>query len=330
MGPPAADGALVAVSRPDVTGAADPLSHLLAVLRPRALVEGAVVGDSTREVRELAGYPSAFCMVTTGRGVVESGERGICIAYAGDFIVLPDASRFTVTGVTWDARCLIGALEFDCVDPSLFTALLPPVLHLRGSVRQEWLASMMDKEASWEPAGNPVMLDRLLEVMLVDALREATAGRSPPGLLQGMGDARLVPALHGIHSQLDHPWTVAELAGLTDLRRSAFHVRFTQRLGLSPMDYLLFWRMLVAKDLLRGWVRGRGVGGRGKGLVTRRARRGNGLVTRRAAAVHEMALCEVARRVGYSGAASFIRAFHRHVGQTPGEFVRSLPGSPLR
>lgn len=171
---------------------------------------------------------------------MQSGERGICIAGRGDFIVLARASKFAVTGITCEARCLVGVLEFDCVDPSLFAALLPPMLHLRGSVRQEWQAYLMDREASWEPAGNPVMLDRLSEVMLVDALREATAGRSPPGLLQGMGDARLVSALHGIHSRLEHPWTVAELAGLTDLRRSAFHKRFTLRLGSSPMNYLLF------------------------------------------------------------------------------------------
>lgn len=136
-----------------------------------------------------------------------------------------------------------------------------------------------------------------------------------------MGDARLVPALHGIHAQLDHPWTVAGLAGLTDLGRSAFHVRFSARVGASPMDYLLFWRMLVARELLRSWVRDDGPGGQSTGRPARC------VVARPQPAFGEAALFWVARRVGYSGTASFIRAFHRHLGQTPGQFARSSGGN---
>lgn len=304
-------GSLIAVSRPGLAGAADPISHLLAVLRPRAAAIAAVADDTTGAFGGFAWHQSAFCIVMCGRGVVDAGARGICIAGPGDFIVLPDASRFTVAGLESGARCLVGTIDCDCVEPALFQALLPPVLHIRASVRQEWLATVLEQEVGWEPNGGPVMLDRLVETMLVDVLRQATAGPSPPGLLQGLGDARLAPALHGIHAQLDHPWTVAELAGLTDLRRSAFHVRFTLRLGASPMDYLLSWRMLVARELMRS--------GSGSGRVRR------GLIggLRAAGSCQDgLTLSDIARRVGYGCTATFIRAFRRHAGQTPGRFAR--------
>lgn len=298
--PPAKAGRpLVAVTRSQLTGAPDPLTHLLAVMRPRAAAVGAVVGESWR----LAGNQAAFCVVAAGRGTVDAGVHGFCVAERGDFILLPGATGFTVAGITPGARCVVGALECDCVDPSLLPALLPPVLHLRGSVRQESVASLLDEAVNLEQLGGAVMADRLLEVMLVEALRQATAGRAPPGLLQGLGDRRLVPALYGIHGRLAHPWTVAELAGLTDLRRSAFHVRFTRRVGASPMGYLLSWRMRVARELMRSWARDCATGARRPDRVP---------------------FQEIARSVGYGCVASFIRAFHGHEGQTPGRFMRAV------
>ena len=55
------------------------------------------------------------------------------------------------------------------------------------------------------------------------------------------------------------------------------------------MEYLLGWRMTVAKDLLRN---------------------------------HELGVTEVARRVGYGSASAFSIAFSRQVGQPPSRFAR--------
>jgi AraC-like DNA-binding protein len=75
------------------------------------------------------------------------------------------------------------------------------------------------------------------------------------------------------------------------MSRSAFFERFARVVGVSPMDYLLGWRMTVAKDMLRS----------GK-----------------------MPLEQVAERVGYGSASTFSTAFSRHVGQPPGRYARSL------
>lgn len=74
---------------------------------------------------------------------------------------------------------------------------------------------------------------------------------APPGLLKGLGDPRLATALQRMHARIDHAWTVPELAQAAALSRSSFFERFTRAVGVAPMEYLLGWRMAIAKDLLR-------------------------------------------------------------------------------
>ena len=84
---------------------------------------------------------------------------------------------------------------------------------------------------------------------------------------------------------------MVELAKATALSRSAFFDRFTRTVGMPPMEYLLAWRMAVARDLLRR---------------------------------QDVA---VAGRVGYGSASTFRTAFSRHVGQPPGRYARlDAPG----
>jgi AraC-like DNA-binding protein len=92
-----------------------------------------------------------------------------------------------------------------------------------------------------------------------------------------------------MHGQLARSWTVPQLAKSAALSRSAFFSRFTQTVGVPPMEYLLAWRMAVAKDLLRR---------------------------------QELGVGEVADRVGYGSASTFSTAFTRHVGQAPSRYAR--------
>ena len=122
------------------------------------------------------------------------------------------------------------------------------------------------------------MLTHLVEVLLVEALRATPREDAPPGLLRGLADARLAPALRELHGQVERSWTVTQLARAAALSRSAFFERFTRTVGVPPMEYLLAWRMALAKDLL---TRG------------------------------ELALAEIAERIGYGSASSFSTAFSR-------------------
>jgi transcriptional regulator GlxA family with amidase domain len=133
------------------------------------------------------------------------------------------------------------------------------------------------------------VLGRLVEILLIEALRCSPGEDAPPGLLRGLADPRLAPAIRQMHAQLARPWTVAQLARTAALSRSAFFERFARTVGLSPMEYLLGWRMAVARDLLRREAVG---------------------------------VAEVAERVGYGSASTFSTAFRRQVGQPPSRWAR--------
>jgi AraC-like DNA-binding protein len=191
-----------------------------------------------------------------------------------------------------DVRLLGGYFVFDSPDAALLVSLLPAVVHVRGVERLSVLVRLVGEEATERRSGRDLVLTRLVEVLLVEALRATPPGDdAPPGLLRGLADARLAPAIRQMHDHVAQSWTVAQLAKPAGLSRSGFFERFTRTVGLPPMEYLLAWRMAVAKGLLRQ---------------------------------HDIGLVEVAARVGYGSASSFSTAFSRHVGQSPSRFARDL------
>jgi transcriptional regulator GlxA family with amidase domain len=123
-----------------------------------------------------------------------------------------------------------------------------------------------------------------------DGSRLTPGEGAPPGLLRGLADARLARAIRQMHGQLGRPWTVAQLAKISALSRSAFFERFSRTVGLAPMEYLLAWRMAVARDLLRR---------------------------------QDLGIAQVAESVGYASASTFSTAFSRHVGEPPSRYARA-------
>ena len=189
-----------------------------------------------------------------------------------------------------DVRQLGGWFEFESPDSALLVSLLPPMIHLRGVERLATLVRFVNEEAKEARPGRDLVLGRLVEVLLIEAMRAAPGEGAPPGLLRGLADARVAVAMRAIHADCARPWTVEMLAKKAALSRSAFYERFTRAVGLAPMEYLVAWRMALAKDLLRR---------------------------------HDLAISEVAERVGYGSASTFSTAFSRQVGQAPGRFARS-------
>jgi AraC-like DNA-binding protein len=261
------------------------------------------------------GQPS-FCTVLEGSCLLAVDGQPSVTLEAGDFILLPATPGFTLSGFESvrprvmdphvaagqrdelrhgtpdgppDVRILGGHFCFDSPDAALLVSILPAQVHLRGAERLSVLVRLVGEETSEERAGRDLALTRLVELLLIEALRSTSGEAAPPGLLRGLADARLAPAIRLMHGELGRPWTVAQLARTAALSRSAFFDRFARTMGMSPMDYLVAWRMAVAKDLLR---------------------RGN------------FGLAEVARRVGYRSASAFSTAFSRQVGQPPRRYAR--------
>ncbi len=192
-------------------------------------------------------------------------------------------------------RLLGGYFEFGSPDATLLVSLLPALLHVRGVPRLGLLVGQVGEETRTRRSGRALVMARFVELMLIEALRSAAesgsgADRAPPGLLRGLSDPRLSGALRALHAAPGRPWTVVQLAAEAALSRSAFYDRFVKAVGLPPMEYLLAWRMALAKDLLRG---------------------------------RSLSVQQVAERVGYGSASTFSTAFSRAVGVAPGRFGRA-------
>jgi transcriptional regulator GlxA family with amidase domain len=153
------------------------------------------------------------------------------------------------------------------------------------------LVRLVGEEASERRSGRDLVLTRLVEVLLIEALRLTPGDGAPPGLLRGLADAHIAPAIRQMHGQLARSWTVAQLARTAAVSRSAFFERFIRTVGLAPMEYLLAWRIAVAKDLLRR---------------------------------EDMGVGDVAERVGYGTASTFSTAFSRHVGMPPSRYAATV------
>ncbi|WPG36086.1 AraC family transcriptional regulator [Variovorax sp. EBFNA2] len=300
---------------------ADPLAEVIALLRPRAVYSKVIAGAGAWAVRYTAFGQPSFCTMLEGDCILAvDGQPPLALA-AGDFLLMPATPGFTLSGLTPappvfldpheqaaredahgevrhgdregppDVRMLGGYFAFDSPDAALMVSLLPSVLHMRGVARLSLLVQLVREESMAQRPGRDLVLGRLVEVLLIEALRSAPGDGAPPGLLRALADSRLAAAVRHMHADPARSWTVEELAGKAALSRSAFFERFSRAVGLPPMEYLLAWRMAIAKDLLR---------------------RGG------------CAPADVAARVGYASASTFSTAFSRHVGQAPGRYARQL------
>lgn len=295
----------------------DPLSEVVKLLHPRAVFANIISGKGNWAVKYSEFGQPSFCIVLTGSALLAvAGHEPLTIS-AGDFILLPTTPAFTISSFVAappvyldpremagrskelrygdkkgpaDMRSLGGSFEFDSADAGLLVSLLPRVVHARGSKRLSQLVEMVGEETSERKPGNEFMLSRLVELMLVEAMRSATGGSAPPGLLRGLEDKRLALAFKQMHAKINHPWTVERLAKIASLSRSAFFTRFTQEVGVAPMEYLMTWRMEIAKQLLRD---------------------------------EDLSISEIADRVGYGSASAFSVAFSRHTGQAPRRFANA-------
>jgi AraC-like DNA-binding protein len=185
---------------------------------------------------------------------------------------------------------LCGAYRFSGdVGQGLLEAL-PPILPLSAAADDPLhdVIALLSRELGASAPGQQTVLDRLLDVLLVLAMR-ACFERSPnaPRWYRASADPRLSPAMSVMHGDAAYPWTVAELAAVSGLSRAAFARSFQLALGQAPMQYLTDWRMTLARDHLR---------------------RG------------ELTLTQIAAHVGYASPYAFAAAFRRHHGRPPGQW----------
>jgi AraC-like DNA-binding protein len=301
-------------------GDTEPLEELMSLLRPEAVSAKVITGDGQWSTRRSRYGDPAFCLMLDGSCMLEPEGLDELELGRGDFLLFPQTPAFTMrnhpdatsqsarperAGDTHhgdrsapvNMRMLGGYFRFDPTSADLLVTLLPPAILVRGgqpgAPRLTRLVELIAEEADTDGAGRDMILKRLVEVLVIEAVRAPAApqlGSHGCGLIAGLADAALSPALRAMHADVAHGWTVESLARVAAVSRAVFAQRFTATVGLTPMQYLLQWRVAVAKDLLR---------------------------TERPAIAH------VAQVVGYQSATAFATAFARVAGCSPSEYARS-------
>lgn len=152
-------------------------------------------------------------------------------------------------------RLLCGHFRFDKGLQHPLIEALPPYLHIKSGAGAEyaWLRHMietMDLEAEDQRPGQEVV-DRLCEILFIQILRrsEDVLG-DHANFLAALDDPAIRHALQLIHSQLERPWTLEELAREVGASRAVFAARFHQLVGVPPKAYITSWRMHKATRLL--------------------------------------------------------------------------------
>jgi len=300
---------------------ADPLAQIVGLLQPGAPFSKCVTGSGPWRVRRTQSPNPYYVAVLKGSLRYRDHQSGEVIVNAGDFILIPFAQDFmmwsdvpsadndlvidpvilpgggyrvgSIDGPV-DMRALVGYCIFRSDDASLLSSLLPKLVVVRGEHRLAMLMQLLGDEAVGSKPGREVVLQHLLEVLLIEALRSTAELANSPGLLRGLSDDRLATAIRSMHTSPERGWTVAELAREAALSRSGFHERFQSTVGMAPMEYLTAWRLALAKNLLRK---------------------------------REGSVSEIARKVGYRSASAFSVAFLRDAGISPARYARDTPAT---
>lgn len=299
---------------------AGPVETLVSLLRPRTVDSKIISGAGSWSVREEPYADPAFCVMLEGSCVLRLDGHDPLDLRGGDFLLVTDmpgfvmasghdvdapssvslpASRDVRHGSSSEAvtmRMLGGYFRFEPANASLLVPLLPRIVLVRrddpAAARLHRLVGLIGEETS-SVTPSALILERLVEVLLVDAMRLRASVDGQQGLLAGLSDSVAAPALRRLHDHIAYGWTVERLAREAGVSRAVFAERFSRTVGLAPMQYVQQLRMALAREMLRS---------------------------------SDVSMGEIARRTGYQSASAFTTAFTRMTGSSPSAYARTSAG----
>jgi AraC-like DNA-binding protein len=259
----------------------DPLSDVLSLLKLRSHVSGGFDAGGNWAVRFSAHDGIKFHAVLQGQCWVSvDGEpepvkvtQGECflLARGRPFRIASDMAAEAIDLQTLlpqvrDGRIVTynGGGDFLSIggyftpanaQADLLLRMLPPIVHVRdeqGLSTLRWCIERMRQELREPQPGGEIVAQQLATMVLVQALRMRLAERRSDGVgwLFALADARMSVVINAMHAAPGKQWTLQTLAGQAAMSRTTFALRFKQLVGLSPMDYLTRWRMMLAADRL--------------------------------------------------------------------------------
>ncbi|MGW3497367.1 AraC family transcriptional regulator [Streptomyces sp. NPDC001020] len=233
-----------------------------------------VISDALDTVVQITVGPDQRCNSAAGEDVTDTMALGV--RTWGD--ALGGGSAVMLSG-TYQAPSEIGRRLLNT---------LPVVLVRPAAEGSDPLIGLLAKEVVRDEPGQELVLDRLLDLLLINVLRGwlADPESGAPAWHRAQSDPVVGPALRLLHDSPAHAWTVESIARKVGVSRAQLARRFTAVVGEPPMAYLAGWRLTLAADLLRE---------------------------------PDMTLATVARRVGYSSGFALSSAFKRVRGISPQE-----------
>ncbi|MCI3271548.1 AraC family transcriptional regulator [Streptomyces cylindrosporus] len=230
-------------------------------------------GDDPGTAPQVLILPGAECVYPDGRSLKGSMDLGV--RTWGDS---PSGATVMLIGT----YLMQGEISGRLLDA------LPPLLTLTADVWACPLTPLLMEEVVRDEPGQEVVLDRLLDLLVIAALRAwfSRPEAEPPTWYRAMADPVVGRVLRLVQDDPAHPWTVASLAAKAGVSRAALARRFTELVGEPVMTYLTGWRLALAADRLRG---------------------------------SDDTLEAIARRVGYGSAFALSSAFKRVYGVSPQE-----------
>jgi AraC-like DNA-binding protein len=304
----------------------DPLSDILALLRPRTVETYGVVSGGAWALNLFRGYQGVkFGAVARGgcwlkvQGVAQAIrlEAGDCYLLTGQpywlgsdtslpgddssRLAFDPATRIGRLGISDETFLVGGRLSFDESHTVLLTGTLPPVMHIPASSDEaavlRWTLDHLAKELTNPRAGGVLLSEHLGHILFINALRAhmASEAENNAGWLRGLADPHIGRALQAVHAEPTVRWTLEMLASEAGMSRTAFALRFKSQVGWSPIDYVLRWRMRLAARML---------------------------------STGHIPLSDLASNVGYDSETAFGVAFKRTMGCTPRQYrKRSQPSN---
>jgi AraC-like DNA-binding protein len=267
-----------------------------------------------------------FCWIESGECKLLRADREPLHLQTGDFVLIRTVLPFVLTSDAAvkpeDSETIVattndpvirfgqgqepstilrgGRFVFEAMHEQLLMGLMPSLIHIAHDDSSSWrvrsLLKLNETESAQRGPGSDFIVTRLVEVILVELLRQETlrVDQERIGLLAGLGDAGTARALAAMHADVARDWTVAELARSCNVSRSTFAAHFRKVVGIGPIDYLLRWRMTLARDELKYGAKSIG---------------------------------DIALAIGFQSSSAFSTAFTKATGHSPSQFLRKKDAS---
>lgn len=270
----------------------DLLSHVLSQIR----LTGDRVYSTVLKKKGRLGLQSDaayVCVVTKGVLRLEQDGCTAVVIGTGDLVLLPRGAgglRFTASDTSTTVILCRFRFDLDTLRGMIFA--LPQYIQIRQNESASWLEGIvhfMMVEAGDVQPGAALMISRLIDLVVIRALRTWVHQGNTSGWLGGLSDPRIATTLKAIHERPMQRWSIEALAGIAAMSRSSFCERFTALVGRSPLRCHNEWRLALAR----------------------------GLLAKRGARVGEVGLS-----IGYESEAAFSRAYKGLFGHSPRDVFR--------